>query len=68
MIWTRLENDTGRVELLARSWLEESTALAIMFADGIPVRAKDLSQSREDGPRMLPSMKANPGQRVHVPT
>jgi len=40
--------------MLVRSWLEEGSVLAIMFADGIPVRAKDFSQSTEDGPRMLP--------------
>ena len=37
------------------------------LAEGIPVRAKDFSQSWEDGPRMFPSIKANPGHRVHVP-
>jgi hypothetical protein len=30
--------------------------LASMLAEGMPVRAKDFSQSKEDGPRMLPSM------------
>src|ERR1017187_7325459 len=40
-----------------------------MFADTMPARAKDFSQSCEEGPRMLPvSMYARPGQRVHEPT
>ena len=39
-----------------------------MFAEGMPVRWKDFSQSAVDGPRMLPSMYASPGQRVQVPT
>ena len=39
-----------------------------MFAEGIPVRAKDFSQSCEDGPRMFPSMKARPGHRVQPAT
>src|SRR5258708_12354449 len=40
---------------------------ASMPAVVMPVRMKDFSQSAEDGPRMLPSMKASPGQRVQVP-
>lgn len=35
--------------------------------DGAPVRAKDFSQSCVDGPRMLPSMYASPGQREQLP-
>jgi|SRR5579864_8152255 len=35
--------------------------------EGIPVRAKDFSQSCEEGPRMLPSTYASPGQRVQLP-
>src|SRR5437879_11342408 len=35
------------------------------FSEGIPVRAKDFSQSWIDGPRILPSMYASPGQREH---
>ena len=42
-------------------------ALRSMFAEGMPVRWKDFSQSEVEGPRMLPSMYANPGQRVQVP-
>ena len=38
------------------------------LCDGIPVLAKDFSQSWEDGPRMLPSMYARPGQRVQPTT
>jgi hypothetical protein len=57
VIWTRLENNGGSsIGMLVRSWLEESRALPSIFAEGIPVRAKDFSQSREDGPRILPSM------------
>jgi hypothetical protein len=37
------------------------------LADGIPVRANDFSQSCDDGPRILPSMKASPGHRVQLP-
>ena len=37
------------------------------FTDGMPVLAKDFWQSSVEGPRMLPSMYASPGQRVHVP-
>ena len=36
--------------------LEVAFIRAIMLAERIPVRAKDFSQSCEDGPRMLPSM------------
>ena len=43
------------------------TLLASMFADGIPVRANDFSQSCEEGPRMLPSKNASPGHRVQLP-
>jgi hypothetical protein len=42
--------------------------LASMFADGTPVRAKDFSQSCDDGPRIFPSMNASPGHRVQLPT
>ncbi len=31
-------------------------ALAIMFAEGTPVRTNDFSQSAVEGPRILPSM------------
>src|SRR5258708_40194005 len=40
---------------------------ASKLAEGIPVRAKDLSQSAVEGPRMFPSRNANPGQRVQLP-
>src|SRR5712671_2694245 len=43
-------------------------AFASMLADGTPVRANDRSQSEVDGPRMLPSMKARPGQREQFET
>ena len=38
-------------------------ALASMLAEGIPVRTNDFSQSAVEGPRMFPSIQANPGQR-----
>ncbi len=65
MICIRLENEEGWA---AGSCIAVLDAIrAIMLADGIPVRAKDFSQSKEDGPRMLPSMNASPGQRVQLP-
>src|SRR5215469_8859846 len=48
--------------------LAEACFFASMLADGTPVRANDFSQSCDDGPRMLPSMNASPGQRVQLPT
>jgi hypothetical protein len=45
-----------------RFWL-----LRLRFSDGIPVLANDFSQSAVEGPRMLPSINASPGQRVQVP-
>ncbi len=50
------------------AWLCSGALLASMLAEGTPVRAKDFSQSCDEGPRMLPSMNASPGQRVQVPT
>jgi len=44
-----------------------SPARARIPAVNMPVRKKDFSQSADDGPRMLPSIKARPGQRVQVP-
>lgn len=35
---------------------EKDDFLAFQFSDGIPVRAKDFSQSKMEGPYMLPSM------------
>jgi len=37
-----------------------------MLADGMPVRWNDFSQSAVEGPRMLPSMYARPGQRLQL--
>ena len=39
---------------------------ASRFRDGTPVRANDFSQSWIEGPRMLPSMYASPGQREQL--
>jgi len=39
---------------------------ATRLAEGMPVRAKDFSQSAVEGPRIFPSMNARPGQRVQV--
>ncbi len=46
----------------------DAVFFASMLADGIPVRAKDFSQSCDDGPRILPSMNASLGHRVQLPT
>ena len=58
-IWTRPGKDGRR---------DGADALASMLAEGIPVRTNDFSQSAVDGPRMLPSMNASPGQCVQVAT
>src|SRR5260370_30299376 len=42
--------------------------LAIMLAEGTPVRTNDFSQSCDEGPRILPSRKARPGHRVQFET
>jgi hypothetical protein len=39
-----------------------------MLAEGMPVRTNAFSQSAVEGPRMLPSIKASPGQRVQEAT
>src|SRR5215472_5799520 len=57
---------TGRVRICTRLGLPRF--LASMLAEGMPVRAKDFSQSCDEGPRMFPSMNARPGQRVQLPT
>src|SRR5579863_1509653 len=43
-------------------------AFASMLAEGTPVRANERSQSCDDGPRILPSIKARPGQREQLET
>ena len=45
---------------------EAFSFFASRFFEGMPVRAKDFSQSAVEGPRIFPSMNANPGQRVQV--
>ena len=47
---------------------EGADALASILAEGMPVRTNDFSQSAVDGPRILPSIQANPGQRVQEAT
>ena len=44
----------------------ERIFLRSRFFEGTPVRANDFSQSWIDGPRMLPSRYARPGQRVQL--
>src|ERR1700693_2066811 len=39
---------------------------ASKLVEGMPVRAKDFSQSAVEGPRIFPSRKARPGQRLQV--
>jgi len=43
-------------KICTRGAPEAIPALRSMFADGIPVRRKDFSQSELEGPRMLPSL------------
>src|SRR5580693_100746 len=43
-----------------------ASCCACRFTEGMPVRAKDFSQSAVEGPRMFPSMNAKPGHRVQV--
>jgi hypothetical protein len=50
------------------AWFGAARRFASMLADGTPVRAKDFSQSCDEGPRMFPSMKASPGQREQAET
>src|SRR5215467_9656660 len=57
---------TARVRICTRLALPR--LLASMLAEGMPVRAKDFSQSCDEGPRMFPSPNASPGQRVQLPT
>src|SRR5580698_5519970 len=66
----------GRARICTRFRLPEfpcsgfspARCLASMLAEGTPVRAKDLSQSWDEGPRMLPSRKARPGHREQLET
>ena len=61
-----------RTEIWIRFALGEelcpAAALASILAEGMPERAKDFSQSCVEGPRILPSIYASPGQRLHEPT
>ena len=57
--------DIGRI--CTNGPCEAIAAFRNMFADGMPVRWNDFSQSEVDGPRMLPSIYARPGQREHEP-
>jgi len=53
LIWTRLALGCHAAGAPAAT---PASALRIILAEGIPVRANDFSQSAVDGPRMLPSM------------
>src|SRR5438034_2731351 len=48
-------------------WIRPIPFFLSRLTDGIPVLAKDFSQSWIDGPRILPSIYASPGQREHEP-
>lgn len=67
------EADSLSPVIVGTSWIctrrgaEFFSFFATKLTDGIPVRAKDFSQSEVEGPRMLPSRNASPGQRVHDP-
>ena len=66
---TALAVEPAAMEGTFRPWIWTSPTtlggrLACRFFEGMPVRAKDFSQSWIEGPRMSPSMKARPGQRV----
>src|SRR5579862_5830349 len=66
-----LPTAVGRVRICTKFEGREfapASLLASMLADGTPVRAKDFSQSWVEGPRMLPSINARPGQRVQLET
>src|SRR5271165_5684606 len=56
----------GTIWICTRRGAEAFSFFASRLAEGMPVRAKDFSQSEEEGPRILPSMKARPGQRLQV--
>lgn len=52
----------------ARIWTRLAAACFFdsRLTEGIPVLAKDFSQSCVEGPRIFPSMYARPGQREQV--
>src|SRR5580693_6833102 len=63
---SRLPTMAGTIWICTKRGGEALSFLASKFTEGIPVRAKDFSQSAVEGPRMFPSMNARPGQRVQV--
>src|SRR5258708_6759430 len=63
---SRLPVIAGTRSICTRREGEGCAFLDRRLTEGIPVRAKDFSQSWVDGPRIFPSMNANPGQRVQV--
>src|ERR1039458_2975887 len=56
----------GTSWICTRRGTETFSFFASRLAEGMPVRAKDFSQSAVEGPRIFPSMNARPGQRVQV--
>lgn len=66
MLDNRLPVIAGTSWICTRCGIEGFCFLANRLAEGIPVRAKDFSQSAVEGPRIFPSMNARPGQRVQV--
>src|ERR1700735_347177 len=63
---SRLPTMAGTIWICTKRGGYALSFFANKFTEGIPVRAKDFSQSAVEGPRMFPSMKARPGQRVQV--
>src|ERR1039458_4951444 len=56
----------GTIWICTRRGAEAVSFFANRLTEGMPVRAKDFSQSAVDGPRIFPSINARPGQRVQV--
>ncbi len=56
----------GEAEPVGIPGMDAEVSLRSRFTDGIPVRARDFSQSCVEGPRILPSMYASPGQREQL--
>src|ERR1700691_1124535 len=63
---SRLPTMAGTIWICTKRGGAVLSFLASKLTEGIPVRAKDFSQSAVEGPRMFPSMNARPGQRVQV--
>src|SRR5208282_3206443 len=66
MLDSRLPGMSGTIWICTNRGGRALSFLASRLAEGIPVRAKDFSQSAVEGPRMFPSMNARPGQREQL--